>query len=126
MEYSLSVDESTLREVEVDAGTQKFLGEHRNVEVIGVISCKVAVFHFLIQFLSNLLECRSILHVIIADAGQLSYFLRNGLAWIYELVLASFLAVGHNLNVRKLDYAVAHEVKSCCLKVEDNKRSCKI
>ena len=99
VEYGLCVNESALREVEVDACTQKFLSKHRYVEVVGIVSCEVAVLHFLVQFRGNFLECRGILHVVIADAGQFGHLLRNGLAWIYEHVLASFLAVWHNLNI---------------------------
>ena len=80
VEDGLGVDKSALREVEVDACAQKLLGKHRDVEMVGVVSGKVAILHLLAKLLGHILERRRVLHVVVRDACQLGHFLRNGFA----------------------------------------------
>ena len=70
--------------------TEKFLGKHRYVEVIGVITGKVATRKILVEGRGQFLECRSILHVLIADARQLYHLLWDSLARVDVKVLANF------------------------------------
>ena len=126
VEDSLSVDETNLGEVEVDACTQKFLCKHRYVEMVGVVAREVAALELLAELRCKRLERRRVLHVVVGDAGQLYHLVRYGFLGVYEDVLALFCAVRRHFNVRYLDYTVADKVETCSLKVEDYKRTCKI
>ena len=122
----LCVDEAALGEIEVDAGSKELLGEHGNVEMVGVVACEVATLEFLFEGGCQLLEGGRILDIVVADACQLHYLGGNGLAWVDVKVLALFGSVGVHLDVGHLDDAIVYHVESGSLQVEDYQWFCKV
>ena len=99
LEDGAGVDESAFREVEVDAGTQEFLGEHGDVEEVGVEAGKVAAGELLVELSCHLLERRFVSHVGILDTGELFHHLGDMLLGVDEHVASCLLAVGIHLNI---------------------------
>ena len=59
------INQTTLREVKVDTGAQEFLGQHGNIEEVGVETSYIAALEHLFQFLGQLLEGWLILQVLV-------------------------------------------------------------
>ena len=95
----LCIDESALVEIEVYAGAQELLGEHWDVEVVGVVAGEIATGKLFFEVGSQLLEGWCILYVFIADAGEGHYLCRYFPTRINEEVLAVFGAVWHHFDV---------------------------
>ena len=68
VEDGLRIDEPCRREIEVYFRTQKLLGKHGNVEMVGVKACEVAAFEHLVKARCKLFECGSIFHQVGCDA----------------------------------------------------------
>ena len=98
-EDGLSIDEAALAEVEVDSGTEEFLCEHRDIEMVGIVACEIATCKFLLQCGSQLLEGRSVLDVFVADACEGYDLCRNLLLRIDEEVLSCLCSVRTYLDV---------------------------
>ena len=96
----LHVHQTALREVEVNACTQEFLGQQGHVEVVGVEARDVAAREHLVQLGGQLLEGRLVLHVVIRNACQLGNQVLDVAFGIDELVAPYLAAVGEHLNIR--------------------------
>ena len=115
----LRIYQAALAEVEVDACTQKFLGEHRHVETVGVVACKIASLKLLLQVGCQLLECRCVFHIFVADAGKGDDFFGYWHSGVYVEILTTLATVGHDLDIRHLDDTVFNHIKPRSLQVED-------
>ena len=119
-ENGLRVDESAGGEIEIDACTQKFLGQERHVEVVRVVAGEVAVAELLAQFGCQFLESFGLGHLFVGDARQFRHVLRNRDFGVHEDVFTLFASVGMNLDEGNLDDSVPDKVEPRCLQIEDN------
>ena len=94
--------------------------------MIGIKSCKVASCELICKYLSQLLECRLILYILIGNTCQLTDLRVDGLLRIYELVTAFFLPVRINLDIGNLNNTVFYKIEARSLQIEDDNWFCKI
>ena len=87
------------REVKVNTGTEKFLGQHGNVEMVGVETGKVAAGEGVAQTGGKLLEGGGVFHHVVADARDAGHLGGYGAAGIHKVVATLLMSVGENLNV---------------------------
>ena len=99
MEDGLCVNQATLREVEVDAGTQKLLCQQGNIEVVGVESRNIGPCEHVVELGCQLLEGRLVLDVIVGDARQLRDDGVDVLFGVDELVATNLPSVGIDLDI---------------------------
>ena len=118
VEDVLDVNEFPFAEVEIDAGTQEFFRQQRNVETGGVVACDVAAFHPLGERFGYLAENRLVLDVVVADVVDFLRFPRDGHLGVDEPAFLLDVAVGEDLHGSDLDDAVARNVKPCRLQIE--------
>lgn len=93
-EDALGIDEMAAREVEVYAGTEKLLGQQRNVEAIGIVSGKVTTGEAVCQLLGQLLESGCVFDIVVGDAGELLYFVGDGLPGLTKMFFRSSSPLG--------------------------------
>ena len=126
LENGAGVDHAAFVEIKVDSGTQELFCQQWNVEMVAVVTCKVAACEVGSKLGSKFLETRGIFYVFIGDTRQFHNNLRNLHTGIDEQVLANFRSVEVNLNIRYLDDPVLYKIKPRCLQVEDNEGLSKI
>ena len=126
MKDVLNVYQLGFPDVEVNVGPQHFFHQHRNVEVVGVVSGEVASFKRVGQVLCHLFEGRTILHIVVGDAVYLGGSLRNMSFRIDAHHLRLFIAVGMNLDITDFDDAILCDIDACRLKIEYNQRLFKV
>ena len=65
------------RQVNVNLRTEELLGKHRKVETVGVEACKVTTLELVCNLTRNLLEKRTILHILVIYAMDSRSCLRD-------------------------------------------------
>ena len=120
VEYVLHVDESHLADVVLDTCTQKLLDEQRHVETVGVVASHVAALEDLFESACHLLEGGLVGHHLVGDVMDGRGFLGNVHLGVDEEVALLLTAVGHDLDVTKLDDAVLGGADACGLEVEED------
>ena len=126
VEDGLCVDESAFREVEINACTQKFLGQEWHVEVVRVEAGEVAACKCLAQLGSQFLEGLGLGHLLVADTRERGHLLRNSTLGVYEEISALLATVGKHFDIGNLNDSVLHKVKPRRLQIEDDKGLIKV
>ena len=106
MEDRLGIDEPTLREIEINAYTQKLLSQQGYIKMIGVEPRKVAALKLLRKHGAELFKVWLFPDILIGDTSQLLHILWDGLLRIDQLIATLLLSVWRDLNIGYLDDTV--------------------
>ena len=121
VEDGLYVHKLAVSDIEIYLHPQKLLNEHGQVEIIGVVACKIAIAHELVHLGCKLAKSRHVFHIGIVNAVDLAGFGRNGHFGIDALVQHLAGAIGQHFQHRNLYNAVGGLVEAGGFEVEKSK-----
>ena len=122
VENVLHVDETAFFQVDVYTGSQELFDQHRDVELVGIVSGQVASFDVAPQRFGDHLESRTVGYVLVVDMVDGRCRFGNVHLRVQPAGFGLLAAVGHYFCERYFDDPVFGRIDSGRFEVEEDDR----